>query len=66
MTVSKLTRPSSSSLFIFLPFIEMLVCGCKRADFGFDAIGNNDEAVVPKELRDSVFVIADIFLIGIA
>ena len=53
-------------IFNFLPFVEMLVCAGKRADFAFNAIGNDDESVIPKELRDRVLIVPDVLLIGIA
>ena len=34
--------------FYFLPFIKMLISRSECANFSLDAIGNNDEGVVPK------------------
>src|SRR3989338_9222233 len=36
-------------VFYFLPLVEMLVCAGNRADFTFNAVGNNDKGIIDRK-----------------
>ena len=59
----------SAFLFAFivnlLPLSEVLPPGSHAADFALRTIGEDDGGVVPEELRNRIFVIAEVVLVGV-
>ncbi len=47
-----------------LPFLEMAPAGEGRADAGIVAIGEQDDAVAPEDMRHGIAIIAQVLVIG--
>jgi len=62
--VSSETTPSSPSLLIFFHSGEVLPACGHAADAAFAAVGEHDQGVVPKELRNRFLVVAKIAGVG--
>ena len=48
-----------------LPIGEMLPPGRHAADFGLAAVRQDDEGVVPEQLRDRLLVVLQVVLVGV-